>query len=68
MLGMEGGPASQWILLDYGDVVIHVFSPRLREYYSLESLWGDAPKVAWQEGAPDAVPSPPQGQAPVEQQ
>ena len=46
-LGVEGAAGSQWILLDYADAVIHVFSPELRAYYSLESLWGDAPKVPW---------------------
>lgn len=46
-LGQEGSSNGQWILLDYSDCVIHVFSPELREYYGLESLWGDAPKVEW---------------------
>jgi ribosome-associated protein len=49
-LGREGGSASAWVLLDYGQVVIHVFSPQLREYYQLEALWGDAPKVDWGAG------------------
>lgn len=41
--GVEGrGPAS-WILLDYIDVVVHIFQPRVREFYRLEDLWGDAP-------------------------
>jgi ribosome-associated protein len=47
-LGHEGSGESQWVLLDYGDVIIHVFSPQLREYYSLEALWGDAPHIDWQ--------------------
>jgi ribosome-associated protein len=46
-LGQEGSDNGQWILLDYADCVIHIFSPQLREYYGLESLWGDAPKVEW---------------------
>jgi ribosome-associated protein len=46
-MGREGADSGQWILLDYSDCVIHVFSPALREYYGLESLWGDAPKVDW---------------------
>lgn len=46
-LGQEGSDNGQWILLDYSDCVIHIFSPELREYYGLESLWGDAPKVEW---------------------
>lgn len=47
-LGVEGSSGSQWILLDYADTVVHLFSQELREYYNLESLWGDAPKVEWQ--------------------
>ena len=45
--GQEGNEGGSWVLLDFSDCVIHVFSPELREYYSLESLWGDAPKVDW---------------------
>ena len=46
-LGAEGGNDSQWMLLDYVDAVLHVFSPEMRKYYGLESLWGDAPKLEW---------------------
>ena len=45
-LGVEGIGSGQWALLDYGDVVIHVFYHPAREYYDLESLWVDAPRVA----------------------
>ena len=38
----EGFEARRWILLDYGDVVVHVFHARAREYYLLDKLWGDA--------------------------
>lgn len=41
--GVEGREAGRWILLDYIDIVVHVFLPRVREYYQLERLWGDAP-------------------------
>lgn len=50
-LGREGSESGQWILLDYSDCVIHVFSPQLREYYGLESVWGDSPKLDWQHEA-----------------
>jgi len=48
-LGVEGRELAEWILMDYGNFVVHVFSRRAREYYSLEKLWGDAPKVAYSE-------------------
>lgn len=41
-LRMEGFQEAQWILLDYGQVVVHLFLPEQREYYNLERLWGDA--------------------------
>jgi ribosome-associated protein len=40
---VEGYGASKWVLIDYVDVVIHVFDEETREFYSLETLWGDAP-------------------------
>ncbi len=44
-LGAEGTPASGWILLDYGSVIVHLFSPAQRDYYRLEQLWEKAPVV-----------------------
>ena len=41
--GVEGKAGATWILLDYITLVIHVFLPRVRDYYDLERLWGDAP-------------------------
>src|SRR5262249_32826857 len=46
-IGQEGNESGRWVLLDYGDCVIHIFSPDLRDYYALESMWGDAPKIDW---------------------
>ena len=46
-IGTAGYETATWMLLDYVDVVIHVFAPKYREYYDLELLWGDAPRVAW---------------------
>lgn len=47
-LGIEGYAESRWILLDYGDVVIHLFEPETRDYYALEQLWGHAKRVPLQ--------------------
>jgi ribosome-associated protein len=44
-LNVEGVPSSGWVLVDYGGVIVHIFAPRLREYYSLEKLWGEARMV-----------------------
>ncbi|HVP37646.1 MAG TPA: ribosome silencing factor [Candidatus Saccharimonadales bacterium] len=41
----EGYPAERWVLLDYVNVVVHIFHPQTREFYLLERLWGDAEKV-----------------------
>lgn len=46
-IGVEGRGLAEWILMDYGSFIVHVFSKRAREYYSLEKLWGDAPRVAF---------------------
>lgn len=50
--------ASAWILADYVDVMIHLFDSAHRDYYDLDGLWGDAPRVAWR---PDALPDAPSG-------
>ena len=42
---IEGGAESSWVLLDYGDVVVHVFEEQTRVYYGLEKLWSDAPRI-----------------------
>jgi ribosome-associated protein len=43
----EGEQESRWVLLDYVDVVVHVFADEERAYYELERLWADAPRVDW---------------------
>ena len=50
-MGIEGYSESRWILLDYGNVVIHLFDDETREFYALEELWGEAERVTlpWQE-------------------
>ena len=41
----EGWEDARWVLLDYGDAVVHIFRTEDREYYDLERLWGDAPRL-----------------------
>lgn len=51
-LGMEGSEEGRWILIDYGDFVVHIFSQEGRGYYALEEIWGDAPKLEWNTDGP----------------
>jgi len=44
-LSIEGKENAEWILMDYGEFIVHIFSSRAREYYSLEKLWGDGIKI-----------------------
>ncbi len=44
-LGVEGQSGSTWVLLDYGDLIVHLFMPEQREYYALEHMWADAKRV-----------------------
>ena len=50
-VAIDGFPASQWIVLDYLQVVVHVFHRDKRGFYSLEDLWGDAPRLEWEPAA-----------------
>jgi ribosome-associated protein len=50
-VAIDGFPASQWIVLDYLQVVVHVFHRDKRGFYSLEDLWGDAPSLQWEKAA-----------------
>lgn len=44
----EGGDLGWWVLMDYGDVIVHVMQPEAREYYDLDALYRDAATVAWE--------------------
>ena len=46
--------AATWIIVDFVDLVVHLFEPNQRAYYDLESLWSDAPRVSWERGDADA--------------
>jgi ribosome-associated protein len=44
-ISVEGRDSADWVLVDYGSIVVHVFSRAAREHYALEKLWGDAPRL-----------------------
>lgn len=48
-LRMEGVKEQQWVLIDYGDVVVHVFLSEIRDFYEIERLYTDVPKIDWVE-------------------
>lgn len=54
----DGFPSSQWVVIDYGDVLVHIFHRDKREYYRLEDLWKDAPRVELPSVAGNPVPGP----------
>ncbi|MEP6956444.1 MAG: ribosome silencing factor [Chthoniobacterales bacterium] len=47
-VAVDGFPTSQWIVLDYMQVIVHIFHAEKRDFYSLEDLWSDAPRLAWE--------------------
>ena len=66
-LGMEGSEEGRWALIDYGDFVVHIFSPNDRSYYALDEIWGDAARIDWRDGTSSAPsPSRPTSAAPPE--
>jgi len=54
----EGLDDARWVLLDYGDFVVHVFLDEAREYYDLERLWSDATRVDWHLPPAEAAAAP----------
>lgn len=55
--GIEGEQEGHWVLMDYGDVVIHIFYQPVRDLYDLESLWVEAPRIHSAEEAPGGTDS-----------
>jgi ribosome-associated protein len=51
-LRIEGLSEQQWVLMDFGDVVVHVFTDEMRQYYEIERLYRDVPRVEWQAEVP----------------
>ena len=49
---VEGLDDASWVLLDFGDIVVHVFLDETRAYYELERLWADAPRIDWEQLVP----------------
>lgn len=61
VLSMEGGETGEWVLVDLGDVVVHIMQPAIRTYYNLEELWGARPvrmRIAAKPAAAPARPAP----------
>jgi ribosome-associated protein len=52
---VEGLPQAQWVLMDYLDVIVHVFTPETRAFYRLEQLWGEAPARTVETGEPSVA-------------
>lgn len=53
-LSAEGTKSSQWVVVDYGEVVLHIFFEPVRTFYQLEELWAEAPRLDWQADPADA--------------
>jgi len=51
---VDGSFESQWMIINFPNVLVHVLSPEKREYYALEELWGDAPVIPWEPEVPEA--------------
>jgi ribosome-associated protein len=57
-IGREGVAEGKWVLLDFGDLVVHVFQPEERAFYRLENLWSDAPRLALPQSVAPVQPAP----------
>jgi len=56
-LSIEGTRSSQWVLMDFGDVIVHIFRQDVRKHYALERLWADAKRIAVPREPPVAQPA-----------
>ena len=56
-LSIEGRRSSQWVLMDFGDVIVHIFRQDVREHYALERLWSDAKRIPIPGEPPAAKPA-----------
>lgn len=54
-LGIEGYADSRWILLDFGDIVVHMFDEETRDYYALEQLWSGAKRIPFESSTPKGL-------------
>ncbi len=52
---VEGVQGGHWVLMDYVDLVVHIFHPQARAFYQLEALWGDAPRILFEAEGPQLV-------------
>ena len=53
---IEGKDTANWILLDYGDIIVHIFKTDIRQYYALEKMWADAPQITIPESEHPLLP------------
>lgn len=56
-IGSEGRREGHWALMDFGDVIVHIFYEPVRAFYDLESLWSEAEKMVWESDAPESTTS-----------
>lgn len=52
-MGREGAESSRWVLIDFGDLILHVFNGEAREVYNLEQMWADAPRLTFEDPPKD---------------